>query len=215
MNNHNNDWKNPESASHYKPSNYLTPRRMASIGHQIRLLANHFSGSSIMEIGVGNGLTTQLLKEEGHEVTTFDIDPRLNPDIEGSITENDLSDEFVDTVLCCQVLEHIPWEKVPTALSQIHRVAKLGAVISVPNVTRVASIRYFSSKRASARQYRLPFFKRTGQDIKVQNDFHYWELGANKSEREFETLLEAQFNIKHSLRTYENLYHQFYVLTKN
>lgn len=134
---------------------------------------------------------------------TFDIDPRLNPDIEGSITENDLSDEFVDTVLCCQVLEHIPWEKVPTALSQIHRVAKLGAVISVPNVTRVASIRYFSSKRASARQYRLPFFKRTGQDIKVQNDFHYWELGANISEREFETLLEAQFNIKHSLRTYE------------
>ena len=215
MNNHNKDWKNPESASHYKISNYLTPERMTSIGHQIKLLANHFSGSSIMEIGVGNGLTTQLLKEEGHEVTTFDIDPRLNPDIEGSITENDLSDEFVDTVLCCQVLEHIPWEKVPTALSQIHRVAKLGAVISVPNVTRVASIRYFSSKRASARQYRLPFFKRTGQDIKVQNDFHYWELGANISEREFETLLEAQFNIKHSLRTYENLYHQFYVLTKN
>lgn len=210
-----NNWQSVEDTDHYRPSVYLNPARMASIGHQINLMAKHFPNSSIMEIGVGNGLATQLLREDGHAVTTFDIDRRLNPDIEGSIVDNDLSDGQFDAILCCQVLEHLPWEEVPKALAQIHRIVGSGAVISVPTVQRVTGFFYFSAKRNGKRQFQVPFLSKTGQPMRVKGDSHYWELGANKTDKEFEALIVgAGFRIVEQIRPIGNLYHQFYVLKK-
>lgn len=45
-------------------------------------------------------------------------------------------DRHVDTVMVCDVLEHIPWEDVPKALREARRVARQKVLITVPEGER-------------------------------------------------------------------------------
>lgn len=84
---------------------------------------------------------THLLRRAGIEVTTLDLDPALGTDLVGSVSKIPLTDESVDVALCAEVLEHLPWADVQSAVRELARVARKGAVISVPDVTPYFGIR--------------------------------------------------------------------------
>ena len=74
------------------------------------------------------------------EVTTVDIDPALGPDVVGSVTRLPFDDDAFDVALCCEVLEHLPWDEAEAALQEVSRVVSRGAVVSVPDVTPWAGV---------------------------------------------------------------------------
>jgi ubiquinone/menaquinone biosynthesis C-methylase UbiE len=207
-------WVQVDTAAHYDPLTYLEPARMASIGYQVRLLAEHFPGAEVLEVGVGAKLAAHILTTIGHPVTTLDVDRRLEPDILGSVTEIPTDDARFDSFLCCQVLEHLPWNLVSEALGELRRVVRLGGVISVPsNRTTWAIIKH--DTRSSNGHRRITFRSRRNRPLKNKSGEHHWELESNVTTSDFlQKLKEAGFTVVEEKRPIQNLYHHFFVLRK-
>lgn len=111
---------------------YEDPQRWTSYYEQVNeVLALH--PETCLEIGVGNGYVTDVLKRTHVHVQTLDIDASLQPDYIGTVEQIPLKDHAVDVVLCAEVLEHLPYDKFESCVKEISRVAKRGAVISLPH----------------------------------------------------------------------------------
>lgn len=205
------DWVQVDCYKHYNPASYLSPTRMASIGYQIRFMNQHFPGANVLEVGVGSGLAAQLLRKLGHQVTTLDVDVELSPDVVGSVTEIPVETGAFASFLCCQVLEHLPWEDSRMALEEIRRVTKLGGVISVPTVRPRLGLRVYPFRRGHPTRM-LPGLWPKSRQLHTPDE-HYWELGIGVSLRQFrEACAEAAFQIVEELQPIENPYHHFFVL---
>ncbi|MCK5766961.1 MAG: methyltransferase domain-containing protein, partial [Candidatus Atribacteria bacterium] len=66
----------------------------------------------------------------------LDFDPNLNPDRVGSVLNIPFEDNFFEVVACYEVLEHLPFENFNKAISEIFRVSKSWAILSLPDVSR-------------------------------------------------------------------------------
>lgn len=127
----------------------------------------------ILEVGPGNGTTSDYLRRVGFDVTTVDYEAALQPDYVADVTNLPFKDKEFDVALCCEVLEHIPFSEFPVAIKELNRVAKK-VLVTVPDHRRVPfsislKIPFFEFFYWSLR---MPTFKKH-----VFNDFHYWEIG--------------------------------------
>lgn len=103
-------------------------------------------GGSVLELGPGPGAMTRVLLARGHRVTVVENDPQalevlktldveiISGDLDGSDWFNAMAGRRFDTVLACDVLEHLRHpEHVLQRLGEF--VAPMGQlVISVPNI---------------------------------------------------------------------------------
>lgn len=87
---------------------------------------------TVLEIGTGNKLIYNQLKEIGINVTSLDINKNLNPDIIGDIRQIPFPDNSYDTVVAFEVLEHIPFSDFEKSLIELKRVSKKWVIISIP-----------------------------------------------------------------------------------
>lgn len=158
---------------HYRFSKYCGGERWKNYWYQADMILE--SGArTVLEIGPGDGSVTNLLRKNGIEVTTVDIDPRLKPDVVASVEKLPFPDNAFDAVLCSEVLEHIPYKKFPAALKEIHRVSKKSALIGLPHAGAVFLFRFkFPLLPYMTLFFKLPFFWKTH----TFNGEHYWELG--------------------------------------
>lgn len=122
------------SVDWYENRLYNSKERFCSYWHQIDEILE-LEATSVLEIGPGGGLVTSELKRRGIEVITLDVAEDTGPDLVGSITSIPLADGAVDVALAAQVLEHLPFDEVAGALSELARVSRKGAVVSVPDQT--------------------------------------------------------------------------------
>jgi SAM-dependent methyltransferase len=125
----------------YSSREYNIKERFASFWHQVDEVLD-LAPATVLEVGPGGGLVTDLLRRAGVEVTTMDLDPAVQADVVGSVTEIPLEDRSVDVALCAEVLEHLPWEDAVRAINELARVARRGAVISVPDDTPYIGVRF-------------------------------------------------------------------------
>jgi len=127
--------------AHYWSRDYNTKERLASSWHQVDEVLR-LGGRRVLEVGPGSGLVTDWLRRAGLEVTTVDIDGALKPTVVAPVTDLPLESGSFDVVLCAEVLEHLPYARVPAALRELARVATRGVVISVPDVTPWVGVSY-------------------------------------------------------------------------
>jgi ubiquinone/menaquinone biosynthesis C-methylase UbiE len=158
--------------SHYEGSAYRSKERWISYFHQLDLMHLTKAGS-VLEIGLGHGTTSRELKARGFSVTTADVAEDLHPDIVCSVTDLKVPDNSFDAVLAAEILEHIRFEDVPKALSEIARVCRTHAVISIPHPGFVSSIILKLPKLRLSFLLKMPFFWQR----KTATPEHYWELG--------------------------------------
>lgn len=161
------------SKDHYRGSAYRFQERWNSYWHQLALVrATH--PSSVLEIGVGEGLVARELNLGGIAVTTLDIAEDLHPDVVGSVTQIPLPDNSVDVSLAAEVLEHIQFEDVPSALKELARVSRRHVLIGLPHPGYVFSCT-FKLPLFSTQSFllQIPFFWKEH----IFNGEHYWELG--------------------------------------
>ncbi|OGZ99953.1 MAG: hypothetical protein A3C07_02895 [Candidatus Sungbacteria bacterium RIFCSPHIGHO2_02_FULL_47_11] len=166
------EYKPQVEEEHYFEKSYLASDRWANFWHQIHAVRS-LRQKSVLEIGVGSGIVTEVLKKIGMSVMTLDIDKNLRPDVIGSITAIPFPDASTDVVLAAEILEHIPFDEFPLALREMHRVSRRYAYITLPYPGYTFSC-----------TWKIPFFPRFSFIFKIpffwkrstSTPEHYWEL---------------------------------------
>lgn len=198
---------------HYFNPKYDSRERWISYWYQINEVVKT-NPSTVLEIGIGNRTVSDYLAKIGIKVTTCDFDKSLKPDIAADVTKLPSKNANFDTVLCAEVLEHLPFAKFPTAAKEIFRVTKKYAIITIPHfsVTDIylgAKIIPFIPKREFSLKVDLP----------IKHQFlgeHYWEIGKRgyPLSRIKKIIKKSGFVIEKCFYPKENPYHQFFVLKK-
>lgn len=198
--------------AYFGGGNYEHFGRWASYYYQAKNIMRT-NPSKILEIGIGNGIASGYLRAQGFTVTTADFAADLHPDIVADVTNLPFPDNSFDTVACCEVLEHLPFSESLKGLSEIRRVAKNYAVISLPDHRRVifsAQIKFpfMQEKYFIAR---LPSFKKH-----VFDGQHYWEIGKSDFplSRIRKAMTDSGFMIEKDFTIPENPLVHFFILKK-
>jgi len=199
----------------YQKQGYLDKSRWISYYYQTSLVQQYIqAGESVLEIGVGNGLVTNFLKNN-YQLTGLDINANLNPDIVASVDNlSHLPAGHYTAVLCAEVLEHLPFEKFNKSLQEIIRVANKYIIISLPywGYTFGCKLRlpFWGVKVI---KFKVNGFKKHNSDNSAG---HYWEIGKkNYSLRKIKKIF-LQHNLK-IIKLFWDLddpYHYYFVLEK-
>jgi len=177
--------------------------------------AIRFNPRTILEVGIGNRIVSNYLRQSGFELTTCDINRSLEPDVVGDLRNLPFKDNLFDVVLAFEILEHIPFAHVSRSLSELKRVSRKKVIVSIPyscffteNVLNIKSP-FFSKQLRFA--LCVPFFTREFE----RTSEHYWEMGRkNCSKKQFRKLLEKYFRIANEFQPTLNPYHYFFILEK-
>jgi SAM-dependent methyltransferase len=201
------------SLEHYKKQAFQ-PIRIESVTEQLREIC--YSGyANILEIGIGIGFLRHCAKLFPQiSLTTLDIAEDLYPDFLGSVTDMPFDDKQFELVVCCEVLEHLPFTDFLLALKEIRRVARHKVIISLPDrrrrylfTARLHAIGSFKFEWNLARRRfaRVPF-KFNGE--------HYWEIGykGTLTKDVVKKIKEAGFKIEKQYRLWKHDYHCFFIL---
>lgn len=116
----------------YLDSNYLSPRRMSSVGVQFQLCTKTQT-NSFLDIGAGGRLLTWILNQNGKQAWAVDSKLVAGPDITGALPNLPFRNEAVETTLCFQVLEHITYSLLEPSLAELARVSSSYVIISLPD----------------------------------------------------------------------------------
>lgn len=199
--------------SHYFNQRYDTKQRWISYWYQIHEVLEQ-TPKSVLEIGVGNKTVSDYLQKVGIKVTTCDFDKELKPDITASVLSLPFKENSFDTILCAEVLEHLPFVNFETALKQIFKVTRSSAVITLPHLSLTHI--YVGAKF-------IPYVAKIEKMVKIDvpqdrkfDGEHYWEIGErgyllNKIKQEIE---KTGFKIQKSYYPRENPRHHFFILEK-
>ena len=186
---------------------YSSKRRWSSYWHQIDegLAVNP---RNCLIIGHGDGIVADVIAKYGVKMCSLDISGDLRPDVVGDVTAVPLLAKHYDVTICCQVLEHIEYRRVPQALKELARITRLRVVLSVPDKSRSVDFSFRVSSLRFFRRIHLPSRRWHSFDGK-----HYWELGTlSTPARDFRLLLERYFTIEKEFQVQEYAYHHFFVL---
>lgn len=202
------------NSDHYFSIDYNSKERFNTFWHQFDESLK-FNPKSVLEIGTGNGILKYLLNKRGVEVKILDIDSSLNPDYLGSVTDIPVDDKQFDIAVCCQVLEHIPYEDFLGSLIEINRVVKDGLILSLPDLSR----RY----RFNLKLHFLPEIKflysipRIKQLKWTFNGEHYWNIGCSNYSlnRILKDIVKSGFIIERHFCVFEMSWHRFFILRKS
>jgi len=198
-------------------SEYLSKNRLISYHHQLRLifsLGNQVK--NVLEIGIFNSLLTDILKNNGYNVTTADVDPNLKPEMILDLTTDfSLPKDKFDAIVLFQVLEHFPYEQSEQALKKLAEATKKFLVISIPCCTEyfALQIKTSFSERPRHLLINVPKFWTTKP---VCNE-HYWEMGLKgyPKKRILNSVAKVGLTVKQEFIDPTNPYHYFLVLEKN
>jgi len=197
------------SKEHYFKE-YTTKKRWICYWHQIDEVLKT-KPKKILEIGIGNKTVSDYLKNQNIKITTVDIDKNLKPDYVCSVTDLSkyLKEKSFDTVLCAEVLEHLPFEYFEKSLKEIKRVTKNYAIISLPYVC--INFRF---------SFKFPLFKQKKIFIQMplykKHEFdgeHYWEIGKKKYPlNKIKKIIQKYFLIEKNYLVWEHPYNMFFIL---
>ncbi len=180
---------------------YDSWRRFISYWYQIESVLETKT-KKILEVGVGNKTVSDYLKKQGLNVTTCDFASDLKPDVVADVRHLPFKDNSFDSVLCCEVLEHIPYQDVPQALSELKRVSQQHVIISLPysgfGISGVLTTRFPRLRDLIIRfNLQIPLFFKGIIFDGVVNKEHYWEVGRRGfSKNRVRKLLRRFFTIE-------------------
>ncbi len=127
----NKKFKTQVTREHYYQG-YDSLERFISYFYQIKSVID-LKPSNVLEVGIGNKTVSDYLKRSGYQVTTCDFAKDLEPDVVADVRMLPFKDDKFDVILAAEVLEHIPFDEVAKALSELRRVSKKYLIVSIPS----------------------------------------------------------------------------------
>jgi len=139
--------------------------------------------NSLVDIGCGNGIFLNKLKQFGNIKTLLGIDRSSNAlkylqteTLLSDINETQLPDNAYDCVTSLQVIEHLPIPQYNTALKELTRISKKYVIIGVPYeeerekaYTKCPSCLTIFNRDLHLRSYNLNDFKNLLNDYGYKN----------------------------------------------
>ncbi|MBT4488140.1 MAG: hypothetical protein HOK30_13430 [Rhodospirillaceae bacterium] len=131
------DYRKDPAARRAEWFRYYSDKRIGQQWFQLHLLQG-LDVQRVLEVGPNLGLVSALLVNAGFTVTTFDMLPSQDPrpdisHIQGDLTKIAASElAGHDAILCCETLEHLPWDQVESVLATFRAAGPRHLVISVP-----------------------------------------------------------------------------------
>ena len=164
---------------------YYSEKRIGHQWLQMDMLAG-LAARRILEVGPYLGLVTAMLDNAGYDVTTLDLFPPPfqkpeRPNIQADLLSLDPDRiKGFDAILCCETLEHLPWDSADSVLRAFHASGSPHLVLSVP----------YEGLQFGWSIYANPFTWRKYLSLKKLRWFktfepdpdpwgHKWELGYN------------------------------------
>lgn len=196
-------------ASMFKTLRYNSKARWLSYWYQITETVQR-NPSAILIIGKGSGIVENAISmlAPGIKIVTFDVNQELLPDTVGDVRYLPFKDSSFDCILCCQVLEHIPFEMIEETLKGFARVAKDFVVISVPHRRKHLKIEIDAPLIGKKIIIMKWPFKKKG----IKSKQHYWEINRGVSYGEFRNVLKKYFTLKKTFLNEINCVHRFFIL---
>ena len=128
-------------------------------------------GDELLEIGPGNGFTSNYLRSRGFAVTTLDIDEGKRPDIVANIVKYDFP-TACDAILAFEVFEHIPYEEFEKVVPRLAAAARGHVFLSLP---RNELVPFRISLKLGGRRREHTFERRRLEGM-IRETHHFWEL---------------------------------------
>ena len=207
------DYTQQVDKQHYSFTGYFHKFRWMSLWYQLNEVVPRSDITKLLDVGPGSTFFKDALQSFRSDLQyeSLDIASDVQPDHIGSVTSIPLPDGSYDAVCAFQVLEHIQFTDVETALLEMSRVSKKYIFISLPH--NVPSFDF---------QIKFPGLKRW--TIAVKQPFgrrhtfagqHYWEVGKRGySAKKIKSIFAQHFTIIADYVPFENQYHHFYILQK-
>ena len=196
--------------SHLQSLKYVTKYRFASYWYQIKEVMLS-EPTNVLEIGIGPNLVSSFLSQKNISIVTMDREVELKPQLSGTVLHLPFKARSFDTVMCCQVLEHLPFQEFGNCLKELRRIIKKKLVLSLPDRTPALSL--------LVRMPNLIFWdfmavfpwaiRKHISDIKG----HYWEIGERgyPYKRFIKEISRAGFSVDRTYRVPDYSYHRFFI----
>jgi len=195
----------------YTTLKYNSKSRWLSYWYQIsETLATN--PKDILVIGKGSGVvegTIRLLNPE-IRIVVLDINPSVKPDVISSVLRLPFKEGSFDSVICAQVLEHIPFESFEAALRELHSVTKNTVILSLPHKRKYLKL-----------SIKVPFLEEKTIIIKspftkkgTSSKQHQWEIGRKVSRGQVVHSLKKFFELEKEFLNEINCGHRFFILKK-
>lgn len=202
---------------HYDFNKYVDLSRRNSYYHQINEVAK-CRWKSVLLIWVGDWIVVDILRKIGKEVTTFDFDKSLSPDIVWDVTKIDeIVTKKYDIVVCCQVLEHIPFEMFENTIKRMQKITDL-LVLSLPNRnTRINLWMFLPIIWNIIFKFNFRMFRPKTWDLNKDWCWeHYREVDTTKQflQKKISNILDKYFNISATFTDFCDVNRTFRILNK-
>jgi len=202
--------------SHYD-AEYVGATRVFSYAHVLAAV-NTLHPRTVLEIGVGTGIVSDALRRLGIAVTTVDVEPSVCPDVLADVRRMPFEDQSFDVAVCCQVLEHLPFEDFGDALRELRRVTRGQLVLSLPDQDRYFELTVRLPKLGCRTvAWSLPRLRpRPLPPARFAEMGHHWEIGVRGTPRRrvLGTIIAAGSRVQRTWRVPELPWHRFFVLER-
>lgn len=176
--------------------------------YQFRDLQKFKECRSVLIVGPGQGLDTQILRWRGYQVTTLDIDDTFHPEHVGSLHNMHMfSDGEFDAVIVSHVLEHMAVPFLDQALGEIARVGRY-ALIYLPVAGRHGHCRFKLGIKNIGVSLVWDIFnyfhKPDGITPAYCEKQHFWEIGMRGYRvKDIKARITRHFDVMESYRNHD------------
>lgn len=167
------------SNQHYGAA-YLYKERWFSFVYQVMALSG-IKPARVAEVGVGPGVVEEMLRATypGCQYVGIDIDSSLSPSVCASVEYLPFANGSFDATFCCQVLEHLPFDRFTVSVAELKRITSERLIISLPDVSPFFFLRFSYGRRLLPWLWNgvsLPALFPRRHSLEEHGQ-HHWEIG--------------------------------------